>query len=59
MRFRNFLTREEIELLEEASQKKFKPKTPAQKYKCNDCNYSWLYKAEKCPVCASTKTAKA
>ena len=59
MRFRDYLTREEIELLEEASQKKFKPKNPAQKYKCDECSYAWFYKAARCPLCSSLKTAKA
>lgn len=58
-RFRNFLTRDEIKLLEEASEKKFKPKNPAQKYRCRECRYAWLYKATKCPVCSSPKTVKA
>lgn len=58
MRFRNYLTRKELQLLEEASQKQFKPKTPAQKYRCADCSYLWFYKASKCPVCGSAKTGK-
>jgi rubrerythrin len=58
-RIRGWLTKEDIELLEEASKRHYKyPKNPAQKFKCSDCNYMWFYSSVKCPVCASDKTGK-
>ncbi len=54
---RGWLTKDDIEMLEEASKRVLKyPKCPAKKYSCGDCNYTWLYSSMKCPVCASPKT---
>ncbi|MFH0832749.1 MAG: hypothetical protein V1900_03465 [Candidatus Aenigmatarchaeota archaeon] len=51
-RIRGFLTREDIALLEEASQRKLKhPKSVVRRYSCNSCNYNFFYKSVKCPVC--------
>ena len=55
LRRRGFLTRNELEVLEEASQRPFRAKKPAQKYLCGECNYAWLYKSMKCPTCSSDK----
>jgi rubrerythrin len=56
-KIRGWLTKEDIELLEEASKRVLKyPKNPAKKYGCEDCSYTWLYSSVKCPVCSSSKT---
>ena len=56
-RIRGWLTKEDVQLLEEASKRVLKyPKNPAKKYGCTDCNYIWLYSSVKCPLCSSTKT---
>ncbi|MBI4018319.1 MAG: hypothetical protein HY368_01810 [Candidatus Aenigmarchaeota archaeon] len=57
LRKRGFLTRKQLVLLEEASQRPFKVKKPAQKYSCSDCSYAWFYKSMKCPTCSSDKVA--
>ncbi len=56
-RIRGWLTREDIEMLEEASKRKLKyPKNPAKKYVCGACEYSWFYYSVRCPVCSSPET---
>ena len=55
MRFKGYLTRKEIELLEEASQRKIKPRKPAPMFICNECSHQWLYKTARCPLCSSQK----
>jgi rubrerythrin len=58
-RIRGWLTKDDIEKLEEASKRVLKyPKNPAKKYGCSDCNYTWLYSSLKCPVCSSQNTRK-
>lgn len=57
LRSRGFLTREQLEVLEEASQRPFKVKKPAQKYSCSECSYEWFYKAMKCPTCSSDRVS--
>lgn len=55
-RIRGFLTKDDIALLEEASTRPVKARKPAQRYKCCDCDYTWLYKTARCPMCSSQKT---
>jgi rubrerythrin len=55
-RIRGFLTKDDIALLEEASQRPVKPRKPAERFRCIECNYTWLYKAARCPLCSSSKT---
>lgn len=59
LRSRGYLTRKQLEVLEEASQKPFKAKRPAQKYACGSCSYEWFYKSMKCPACSSEKISAA
>ncbi|HLC67594.1 MAG TPA: hypothetical protein VJI12_01805 [archaeon] len=56
-RIRGWLTRDEMEILEEAGKRKLKyPKSPAKKFSCSECNYTWLYPSVRCPVCSSQRT---
>jgi rubrerythrin len=56
---RGWLTREEVEILEEASKRKLKyPKNPAKKFTCGECSYTWLYPSVRCPICSSCKTTQ-
>jgi len=58
-RIRGWLTKEDVERLDEASKRQYKyPKRPAQKFKCSDCDYTWFYSSVNCPVCSSEKTGK-
>lgn len=58
-KIRGFLTKDDLKLLEEASKRQLKyKKNPAQKWKCGDCEYTWLYSASRCPVCSSLKATK-
>ncbi len=54
MGLRGFLTRGDVEALEEASKRQYKyPKKHVKKFECAECNYSWFYKSNRCPVCAA------
>ena len=56
---KGYLTRDDIDVLEEASKRVLKyPKQYVQKYKCSSCNYEWLYSAVKCPVCSTSGVKK-
>lgn len=53
-RIKGFLTRDDVELLEEASTRKPKyKKATVHSWSCNACNYKWFYKSSKCPICSS------
>jgi hypothetical protein len=58
-RISGWLSKEDIEVLEEASKRKLKyAKNPAKKFKCNSCEYIWLYTAVRCPLCSSLETVQ-
>ncbi len=57
-RVSGWLTRKDIEMLDEASIKPIKVRNPAQKYKCASCDYMWLYSSARCPICSSTSLVK-
>lgn len=58
-RITGWLSKEDVELLEEASKRKLKyAKNPAKKFKCNECDYVWLYTAVRCPLCSSPQTTQ-
>ena len=58
-RISGWLTREDLDLLEEASKRKLKyAKNPAKKFKCNECEYTWLYTSLRCPLCSSQQTTQ-
>lgn len=53
-RIKGYLTKDDIELLEEASKRVYKhAKNPAKRFECGECQYAWLYPTLKCPICAS------
>ena len=55
-----FLTREDLETLEEASRRKPKyEKKFTQAFNCIVCNYKWFYKTIKCPACESIDVRQA
>ncbi len=55
-RIKGFLTREDMEMLQEASKRKLKyPKIFTKSLKCTACDYKWFYNTAKCPACESTE----
>jgi len=54
-----WLTKKDIELLEESSKKPEREKTFVIKHKCSECSYEWFYEAVRCPMCFSLKVEKA
>ena len=53
-RLRGFLTREDLNMLEEASTKKTKyKKCFPKKFTCPSCGYNWFYETVRCPSCSS------
>ncbi len=58
-RITGWLTKDDVELLEEASKRKLKyAKNPAKKFRCAECEYVWLYTSLNCPLCASKQTTQ-
>jgi len=56
MKFNGFLTREDVELLQEASLRKPKyKKIYTKKWNCGSCSYVWFYQTLKCPSCSSAQ----
>ena len=53
--FKGLLSREDMEILQQASKRKLKyPKVFTKMLKCTACDYKWFYQAAKCPACEST-----
>ncbi len=51
-----FLTREDVDLLQEASVRKPKyKKIYTKKLSCGACDYTWFYSTLRCPSCSSTE----
>ena len=58
-RIRGWLSKDDIDMLDEASKRVLKyPKNPAKKYGCDECSYEWLYSSIRCPICSSMRTKK-
>lgn len=57
-RISGWLTRKDIQLLEEVSTKPVRARNFVSKYKCESCNYTWLYSSARCPVCSSLNTLR-